>query len=531
MIDARRDDRETRVLFLAPTSRDAELTRSVLERAGVCGISCSNLEHVCRELDEGGGAVLLAEEIVDEQKGCLIEWLQRQPPWSDMPVLVLARPGADSANVAQAMDLLGNVTVLERPTRVAALVSVVRSALRSRQRQYQARDHLIERERTAEALREADRRKDEFLAILAHELRNPLAPIRNSLHILRLSTRSDPSADRVSEMMERQVEHLVRLVDDLMEVSRISRGKIELRTEPVELAAVVRGAVETSRPLIEGARHQLALSIPTEPLTVEGDSLRLTQVVSNLLNNAAKYTDAGGQIWLSVRREKDRVAISVRDTGRGIPLELQSQVFDLFTQVDRSAARTQGGLGIGLTLVKSLVELHGGSISVHSDGAGQGSEFIVRLPLAAVRDVEAPQPMSEPASLFAPRRVLVVDDNRDAATTMSMLLKLLGTEVRVAHSGAEALAALAEGLPDLVLLDLGMPGMDGYAVAHRIRQEPDWSGVTLVALTGWGQDEDRRRTEAAGFNFHLVKPADVRVLNTILASVKEPAREVPQAES
>ena len=378
---------------------------------------------------------------------------------------------------------------------------------------------LTERKITEEALREADRNKDEFLATLAHELRNPLAPIRNSLHLLRLTTGKDPTLERISEMMERQVDHMVRLVDDLLEVSRITRGKIELRKERIELAAAVRRAVETSSPLIEAGQHQLAISLPAEPLYVDGDPVRLAQVISNLLNNAAKYTNPAGQIWITVRREDNQASISVRDTGIGIPPEMQPRVFEMFSQGDRSASRSQGGLGIGLTLARSLVELHGGTIHVESPGKDQGSEFVVRLPLSAAElpSVDGPRPRSSSAVL-PPARVLVVDDNQDAASSLALLLECLGADVQVANSGAEALSAVEAYRPAVVLLDLGMPGMDGYEVARRIRARPELRNTVLIALSGWGQDQDRRRSRDAGFNHHLVKPADIGSLQEILAS-------------
>jgi signal transduction histidine kinase/CheY-like chemotaxis protein len=373
-----------------------------------------------------------------------------------------------------------------------------------------------------DALREADRRKVEFLAMLAHELRNPLAPIRNSLHILRLLIRDDPTADSAGEMMERQVGHMVRLVDDLMEVSRITRGNIELRKERLEVAAIVRRAVETSRPLIDGARHQLIIAVPSDPLTLEGDSVRLTQVIANLLNNAAKYTEAGGRIWLTIRRDGGSVLISVKDTGMGIAADVLPRIFEPFVQGERTTSQMQGGLGIGLTLVKRLVEMHGGSVEACSDGAGRGSEFVVRLPLvedaAAVGVIER---AGSTSTVLAARRVLVVDDNRDAAESMRVLLELLGAQVRVAYSGRDALDILADWPPAVVLLDIGMPGMDGHEVARRIRQQPRLDDVTLIALTGWGQDEDRRRSELAGFDYHLIKPADVRTLQTLLVSLDD----------
>ena len=517
--------RERRVLVLAPTGRDAVLTQSVLDRAGITCDICRDVADACRELETGAAVLLLAEEaVLDEGEGCLTHWLAAQAPWSDLPILVLARPGADSSAVAQSMDLLGNVTVLERPIRVAALVSSVRTALRARQRQYETRAHLLRIERSEKALREADRRKDDFLAVLAHELRNPLAPLRNALQILRMTSDQD-GAIRAGEMMERQVEHMVRLVDDLMEVSRITRGKIDLRREPVDVSQLIRIAVETSRPLIEAAGHKLLVTLPAEPLTIDGDPVRLTQVVSNLLNNSAKYTDAGGQIWLTVAREGSAVAISVRDTGAGIPPEMLPQVFELFTQVDRHSNRSQGGLGIGLTLVRSLVEMHGGSVQARSDGVGRGSEFIVRLPLAAPQAAERPsRPKHVPGPLLSPQRVLVVDDNQDAADSLGALLRLLGAEVHIAYNGHDALTAVASYQPAVVLLDIGMPGMDGYEVVRRIREQPAARDITVIALTGWGLEADRKRTQSAGFDFHLIKPADVNALETLLVSLKDGPR-------
>jgi CheY-like chemotaxis protein/two-component sensor histidine kinase len=311
-----------------------------------------------------------------------------------------------------------------------------------------------------------------------------------------------------------------------MEVSRISRGKVDLRKEWIEVAAVVHSAVETSRPLIEAGGQKLSLRVPAEPLTVEGDFVRLTQVVANLLNNAAKYSDPGGTISIEVRREAAEVAIAVRDNGRGIPPTMIPRVFESFVQLDRTEGRAQGGLGIGLTLAKSLVELHGGTIAARSEGVGLGSEFVVRLPLGGdrARPTVAPDVDHRPA--LTSRRILVVDDNRDAAESLYILLKLLGAEVRVAYSGADALDAIASYGPTIVLLDIGMPGMNGYEVARRVRQRPGGADVTLIALTGWGQDEDRLRSRSAGFDHHLIKPADLNTLQSLLISLE---RDVPPA--
>lgn len=368
-------------------------------------------------------------------------------------------------------------------------------------------------------LQESARLKDEFLATLAHELRNPLAPLRNSLHILRLSGELTPAGERIHEMMERQVNHLVRLVDDLMEVSRISRGRIELRKDRIALAAIVRHAVETSRPLIDAAGHQLAISLPTEVVMIDGDEVRLAQVLSNLLNNAARYTEPGGQIWLNARQAGSHVMISVRDTGKGISASVLPRIFDMFMQVDPAWSQSQG-LGIGLTLVKRLTEMHGGRVEAKSAGPGHGSEFLVHLPLAEVLSAQTLFPGSADAapSPLDRRRILVVDDNRDAADSLAMLLRCLGADVSIAYSGAASLEMLETLRPTIILLDLGMPELDGYDVARQIRQHPVHTKVRLIALTGRDQEADRRRTLEAGFDNHLVKPVDPEALETLLAS-------------
>ncbi len=378
-----------------------------------------------------------------------------------------------------------------------------------------------ERLRLIQQLRLTDRRKDEFLATLAHELRNPLAPIRNSLHVLRLASGAGPAVEPMYEMMDRQVNHLVRLVDDLMEVSRITRGKIELHKDIVELAAVIYSAIETSRPLIDAARHELNVSLPPESLQLEGDFVRLSQVFSNLLNNAARYTEPEGKIWLSARRQQDGVIISVRDSGMGIASDMLPQVFEMFMQADRSPNRTQGGLGIGLTLVRSLVELHGGKVEARSEGRAKGSEFIVHLPLAAkVHSASSARTDSRPPTVLTQRRVLVVDDNRDAADSLGTLLTFLGADVQVVYDGPSALEAVKTYRPAVVLLDLGMPGMDGYEVARRIHEQAEFRDISLIALTGWSQEQNRRDSKMAGFDHHLIKPADVNALQALLVSLE-----------
>jgi len=379
---------------------------------------------------------------------------------------------------------------------------------------------ITERLQMEEALKEADRRKDEFLAMLAHELRNPLAPIRNAVQILRLVGPAAPSIQQARDLIERQVIHLVRLVDDLLDVSRITRGKITLQKEAVDLAAVIASAVESSRPLIDARRHDLKLSLPAEMLRVQGDPTRLSQVLMNLLNNAAKYTPEGGHLALSAKAEDGQAVIRVTDDGVGIAPELLPRVFDLFIQAERSLDRSQGGLGIGLTLVRSLVQMHGGTVEAHSAGLGKGSEFVVRLPLLVEKmKSDAAAPGGAEASPAVARRLLVVDDNKDAADSLAALLKLLGNDVRTAYDGPSAVKIALEYHPDLLLLDIGLPGMDGYEVARRLRREPSFGGTVFVALTGYGGDGDRQRSEETGFFAHLVKPVEFTVLQQLLAAL------------
>jgi signal transduction histidine kinase/DNA-binding response OmpR family regulator len=368
-------------------------------------------------------------------------------------------------------------------------------------------------------IREADRRKNEFLAMLAHELRNPLAPIRNAVHLLRQPGAGREHLDWAGEVIDRQVRQLVRLVDDLLDVSRITRGSITLQPDWVSLAAVVGSAVETSRPLIDARKQTLTVTLPSEPVQLHADPARLAQVLANLLNNAAKYTPEGGRVTLTAERDGGDMVFRVRDTGMGIPAEMLTSIFDLFTQVERALDRAQGGLGIGLTLVRRLVEMHGGSVRASSEGADKGSEFVVRLPVGgpAAANGSVPHQGRPPSALASSHRILLVDDNVDGAASLAMLLRELGHEVEVAHDGAAALEAVGDFEPEVVLLDIGLPGMDGYEVARRLRRQPGLKDLPLVALTGYGQEEDRRRSREAGFDLHLVKPLDLDALPSIFA--------------
>jgi PAS domain S-box-containing protein len=379
-----------------------------------------------------------------------------------------------------------------------------------------------ERVRLLQELSEADHRKDEFLATLAHELRNPLAPIRNGLQLIRLADGDCATVEQARTMMERQLTQLVRLVDDLMDLSRISRGKIDLRTERVRLAAVIESAVETSRPLIEQMGHELTVTLPEQAITLDADPTRLAQVFLNLLTNSAKYSEPGGHIRLAAERQGSDVVVSVTDTGIGIPAEQLPRIFLMFTQVERSLEKAQGGLGIGLCLVKRLVEMHGGSIEAKSGGPGQGSEFVVRLPV--IVEESGPQAVDWQGEQAVPRsalRILVVDDNKDGADSLGMMLRIMGNDTRTAYDGEEGVQLAEEFCPDVVLFDIGLPKLNGFEACRRIREQPWGMGMVLIAMTGWGQEEDRRRSHEAGFDHHMVKPVDPNALMKMLAGLSD----------
>jgi signal transduction histidine kinase/CheY-like chemotaxis protein len=512
-MDTRPASLEERVLVLMPSARDVTRTVQLLEEASLTCAACAGLPALCRELRAGAGAVLLTDEITSaDTDGQLEAALREQPAWSALPILVLAREGAWERVSSGALDAYRSMVIVERPVRTRSLVSVVRSALRARRNQYQIREAIREREQQAlellaqdEKLRTADRLKDEFLATLAHELRNPLAPIRTGLHLLADS--SDPELSRKTvNVMQRQVSHMVRLIDDLLDVSRITTGKLELKCERIELTSVVEAAIEASLPNLQQGRHTLHTALTDERLFLDADHTRIAQVISNLLNNAGKYTPGGGTIELSARREHGYATIEVRDKGLGIPKERLEDIFQMFSQVNRALERSQGGLGIGLALVRKLVEMHGGTVDAYSAGPDQGSTFTVRLPLAE----GAPRVLERGAPLAAPRpgenRVLVVDDNDDAAALLALSLEQAGYQTMTARDGPTAIEAARALAPQIVILDIGLPGMNGYELATQFRNDPRLAEAALIALTGWGTPEDRRKALAAGFDVHLTKP-------------------------
>jgi PAS domain S-box-containing protein len=598
----------------------------------------------CDMLVQGAGALLLTDGVFSSVgRDSLVETLRAQPPWSDVPILLITEPRPESPVADWAIAALGNVVVLERPVPDGSLRRAIQAALHSRRRQYEYRDqlppvgqkeahfrlladaipsivwtaapdgtltfanrrwleysgqppeasltapsellHPDDRDRALaswrqalgsgepfeievrrrrhdgvyrwfvaraeplrdadghivawfgmttdihdqkelqERLRQSDVRNSELLATLAHELRNPLAPIRNSLHILRLAGHDPANREKAIAMIDRQVKQLVHYVDDLLDVSRLDRGRIQLRRERVNLTDVVRVALETAQPEIDARRHMLSVSMPPEPAIVDGDPVRLVQVIANLLDNAAKYTAPGGEIALSARRERDAVIVAVRDGGLGIAPERLANIFDMFGQATPASGRSHGSLGIGLSVVRSLVQMHGGSVEARSEGLGHGSEFIVRLPLAGsgtdLTSVTESRALTDAVSAGAAHRILVVDDNEDSARSLGTILRLLGHDVHLAHDGSAALEVARALKPDIVVMDIGMPGSDGYQVAQLLRKEGDFAQTTLIALTGFGQSEDRVRAIEAGFDDHLVKPADFDSLRQALASRRQ----------
>jgi signal transduction histidine kinase len=510
-----------RVLLLAPTRRDEEVTAKALAAAGVACERCASLRAVIDALASGVGAVMLTDlALTDPQFGVLVAALQQQPPWSSVPLLLLCRDREHTPALQHLTRQLGNITLLDRPSSLRSMISAVQACLRGRQWQYQIRDHMVAQQQAEEALRQADQRKDAFLATLAHELRNPLSPIKTGLQLLRRSPGPTGPRPGLLDMMDRQVSQLVKLIDELLDVSRIATGKVVLQRELADMGSVLALAVEGSQPAIDAAGHRLRVSLPPQPPCVVGDPSRLAQAVGNLLNNAAKYTPAGGDISLTLAQEGPQAVVTVSDTGIGIPPDMLSQVFELFAQVDRTLDRCQGGLGIGLSLVRSLVELHGGSVTASSAGTDQGSSFQIRLP-AVVADGAAPTPDAphrNGADTAVQRmRILVVDDNADAADTMAMLLRADGHAVQVAYNAAQALEAAQGFLPEAVFCDLGMRGMSGHEFAAHVRRDRRLGAALLVAITGWGGEEDQRRSRAAGFDHHLTKPASIDSIEAILS--------------
>jgi signal transduction histidine kinase len=499
------------VLLVTPNDADGELARGFLQDRGTV-VTCMTLAAAAPRIGaELGCAVIVEEALVEPDIRFFLEAVEAQPPWSDLPLLLIAGQGSSlSALLEEVFPHSGNVTVLQRPLHPLSLVSAVNMALRARQRQYEVRDLIAQRTR-------ALAQRDEFLAMLAHELRNPLAPIRNAVYLMKNISVPDPMFARYRAMIEKQTTHITRLVDDLLDVSRLELGKMELRPERIDLNQSISAAAEACVAITGAQRHLVTLRLAPEPLTVLADPVRIEQVLGNLIVNAAKFTGAGGSITVEAAREADFGVITVSDTGRGMAPEVVGSVFDLFVQEDDSLARSQGGLGIGLTLVKRLVELHGGEVRATSPGLGKGSRFEVRIPLVPTLAVAA-RPSPTGLAGVRRRRVLVVEDRDDIRESVGMLLTQWNHDVAYAADGPEGVALAREIQPDVAIIDIGLPGTDGYAVARQIRQGPmPWARqVKLLAMTGYGQANDRVRALESGFDDHLLKPVEPGVLERLL---------------
>jgi signal transduction histidine kinase/ActR/RegA family two-component response regulator len=525
---------EERVLVLAPTGRDASAAAAILGKGGIATEVCSDLRELLGKLGDEAGALLVTEEaLVPAETLRLLDVLAHQPRWSDLPLVVLTSGGETTLASLRMLRMLGetNVTLLERPVRPITLVKAVEMALRGRRHQYEVRDHLAALERARVDAEAANAAKDTFLAMLGHELRNPLSAVRNAVVTASLD---DSRRAHALEIACRQADQLSRLIDDLLDVARITHDRIALRSERVHLTKILERAVESTRAATEAWSRRLTVVADPKPIYVVADPARLEQVFANLLSNAVKYTEPGGRIDLAVARHDDEAIIRIRDTGIGIAPELLPRIWDLFTQADRALDRAPGGLGIGLTVVRRIVELHGGRIEATSEGLGKGTEFVVALPaLPPVPSVEEARP-GGPADAISHHTadVLVLEDDPDVAEGLVMILELRGHHVCVAHDGVEALEAARANVPDLMLVDIGLPGMDGYEVARRVRRDPQLKDIVLVALTGYGRERDKHDAMVAGFEHHLVKPVDPDVLHGLVARVvKDHSPRAPRATS
>lgn len=496
---------EKRVLIYAPSGQDAVLASKMLTLADVENLVTENAGHLASELLVGVGAVLTVEEALSNGGlKVLGEFVQRQPNWSDLPIVLLTNRGPDSLSVRQAIAVLGNVTLLERPVRTLTLITSLQSVLRAREKQYQ--------------VRETDRRKDEFLASLGHELRNPLAPIRTSMGLLTHMYPDQAPVRKVTEVIERQVTHLTRLVDDLLDVARINSGKIELQRDYTTFAAVMGHVTELCSVPAAARRVKIDFALPQEEIVLYADYARVVQIVANILSNAVKFTPPEGYISVRAAVDNGNLRIYIKDTGIGLDASALSRIFAMFEQSRPPSGQIASGLGIGLSLSRQFAEMHGGSVAATSEGLGKGSEFVVTLPVVTeAKPDTAPKPVPAAVATDHRPKVLVVDDNRDAADSLQALFEMENCNVATAYDGFEAVQAVDQSMPDMIVMDLGMPSMDGYEAARRIRRKPGSQDVLMIALTGWGQSDARQRTIDAGFDHHLIKPVDFDEIRRLAA--------------
>jgi signal transduction histidine kinase len=511
-VAARRDETNDRILILAPTGRDAALAAEAFTEAGMTALPCRDMEDLCRRIEEGAGAAMITEEaLTTASMPCLRELLDAQPPWADLPLLIFtSQPWAELT--VRSLERLGaraNTSLIERPIRVKTMLSAAKSALRARHRQYEIRDLVAQLQTRVEE-------RDQFLAMLSHELRNPLAAM--TLAVSSLEEQGQASNER--SIIARQTRHLGKLVDDLLDISRVTSGKIVLHRSLVDLNDMAGHCVALIRSSAEARHLALTIGATAGHAMVEADPVRLEQIITNLLSNAVKYTPPGGSINVSVEREDGDAVLRVRDSGKGIPAEMLTRVFEMFMQGDVSIDRSEGGMGVGLTLVKKLVEQHGGSVRAYSGGRGSGSEFVVRLPFAgsAPALVAAKAIPTAPAKMPGQRRIVIIEDNADIRDLLRIKLRQLGHKVDVAEDGAKGLEKVLETKPEIALVDIGLPTLDGYEVARRVREVLGTS-IYLVALTGYGQADDKRKALESGFNVHLTKPADFVDLQNVIGRI------------
>ncbi|KAB8066542.1 hybrid sensor histidine kinase/response regulator [Janthinobacterium violaceinigrum] len=498
---------EQRILIYAPAGQDASLTGTVLAGSAIASHACRSPGDLAEQLALGAGGVLTVDEALHAGVYAVLDaYARQQPDWSDLPITVLTHAGLDTLPLRQAIATLGNLTLLERPVHILTLITSAHAMLRARQRQYQ--------------VRETQRRKDEFLASLGHELRNPLAPIKSSVALLRHLYPASEQVGKVSDVIERQVTHLTRLVDDLLDVARITSGKVSLQLKDFQLQQVLDHVTELCQPAASSRHISIALAVPPQAVTLHADYARVVQIFANIVSNAVKFTPDGGHIHITARLAQGRLQVAVEDDGIGIEPKAIPRLFSMFEQGPTVAGQMASGLGIGLSLARQFAEMHGGSIEAHSDGPGRGSRFIVTLPASAsdAPGTTAAAGNASPAGASPPLQVLVVDDNRDAADSLQSLFQLEGYAARVAYDGAQALAAVDMAWPQLVVMDLGMPDMDGYETARRMRRKAQGRDVLMIALTGWGQGEARSRTEQAGFDHHLTKPVEFAAIVALLST-------------
>jgi signal transduction histidine kinase/CheY-like chemotaxis protein len=503
-----------RVMVVTPNDADSTIASHFLGAEGIEAHACRSLAQLVElPQDEIGCAILVEEALVEPDVTQFQASVREQPPWSDLPLLLIASEATPLAALAERVfPRSGNITLLQRPLHPVGLVSAVNVALRARERQYQVRDLLNERSL-------AVHKRDEFLAMLAHELRNPLAPVRNAVYLMNSLEIKDPMFVKCRGMIDKQTRHMTRLVDDLLDVSRLELGKVELRLQAIDLNDSVAAAAESCLPVTSAQRHSVRMNLCAEPLPVRADPVRVEQVFGNLIVNAAKFTPAGGTITIETLRRGNEAVARVQDNGIGVKPEMVDAVFDLFIQDNSTIARTGGGLGIGLTLVKRLVELHGGAVRLTSEGIGRGSTFSVSLPIDAAAIAQQSQASAGTGSAER-RRVLVVEDSQDIRESLAMLMSIWNHDVSFAKDGAEGVVRALAERPQIALIDIGLPGLDGYEVARAIRDSgSEWSRqVKLIALTGYGQASDRHRALESGFDMHLLKPVDPVQLELLLES-------------